>query len=139
MEKDKTFENEEQVKDPIQVIELDQNKIRVEHEDGRFVEGRLKMPYGMKKFVENMNRPSRMRYKGDDDIIVETADYTEKKDPDIYILQNMLTAWSKNEEITRHAIINDWELTDLFDRFVEEIKEKNNLIRNLGKNRKKGK
>lgn len=107
--------------------------IRIEREDGRFVEGKAKMTYGFKRKIKNLQRPDRMRYKGDDDIIMDLPEYDEKKDPDILILANQLTAWSKDEKITLNSILNDEDLGDLFDEFLDKVREINGLRVDAGK------
>lgn len=106
--------------------------LRVEDGD-RFVEGKAKMSYGYKRKIKNLQRPNKMRYKGEDDIIMYMEDYDDKKDIDLNILNKQLTGWSRDDAITFNNIKEDEELGDLFDRFLEEVKEINNLKTDLGK------
>lgn len=115
----------------MEVINVD-GIIRVEDGD-RFVEGKAKMSYGYKRKIKNLQRPNKMRYKGDDDIIMYMEDYDDKKDIDLNILSKQLTGWSRDDAITFNNIKEDEELGDLFDRFLEEVKEINNLKADLGK------
>lgn len=114
-------------KHEINVILLDEKIIRVEHSDGRFVEGKKNIPYGRRKFVKNLERPSKMRYKGDNDIIIDMPEYKDSADADIYILQTQLTSWSSTKKISKASIMENEDLCDLFEKFIEEIKEINNL------------
>ena len=107
--------------------------IEIKREDGRFVKGKEKMSYGFKKKVKNLQRPNKMRYKGDDDIIMDLPEYSTNKDPDVVILREMLTEWSKDESITFSNILNDEDLGDLFDEFLEKVREINNLKVGKGK------
>lgn len=118
-------------------IDVQDNILRVEHEDGRFVEGKARLSYGKKKLVTNMNRPSKMRYKGDDDIIMDMPEYDEGTDQDIYVLSHMLTGWSKEDKVSRKNILEDDTLGDLFDAFIEEVKKINGLVKDKEKNPKK--
>ena len=118
-------------------IDVLDNTLHVEHEDGRFVEGKARLSYGKKKLVTNLNRPSKMRYKGDDDIIMDMPEYDEGTDQDIYVLSNMLTGWSKEDKITRKNILEDDILGDLFDVFVEEVKKMNGMVKDKEKKSKK--
>lgn len=115
----------------MEVVNID-GIIRVEDGD-RFVEGKAKMSYGYKRKIKNLQRPNKMRYKGDDDIIMYMEDYDDKKDIDLNILSKQLTGWSRDGAITFNNIKEDEELGDLFDRFLEEVKEINNLKADLGK------
>ena len=108
--------------------------LRVEDGD-RFVEGKAKMSYGYKRKMKNLQRPNKMRYKGDDDIIMYMEDYDDKKDIDLNILNKQLTDWSRDDAITFSNIKEDEELGDLFDKFLEEVKEINNLKTDLGKDK----
>jgi hypothetical protein len=101
----------------------------VKFEDGDlFVEGKEKMSYGFRKRVKNMQRPSKLRYKGDDDIIVHMDEYDLKNDPDVYILQSMLTDWSGEGNVTRNRIVDDEDHGELFDKYLEYVKKLNGII-----------
>jgi len=108
-------------KDKKDVIKID--------DDDRYVEGKAKMSYGFKKKMQNIQRPSKMRYKGDDDIIMYLDDYKANQDVDLIILKNQLTGWSKKETITLGNIADDTELGDLFDEFLDKVKDINGLKR----------
>jgi len=93
----------------------------------KYVEGKVKMSYGFKKKMANQQRPSKMRYKGDNDIIMYLDDYEPNQDIDLIILKKQLTDWSKDDSITLNNIMEDTELGDLFDQFLDKVKEINNL------------
>lgn len=100
----------------------------IKFEDGDlYIEGKVKMSYGFKKRMQNIQRPSKMRYKGDEDIIMYMEDYDDRKDSDLLILKEQLTEWSKDESISFSSIKNDTELGNLFDKFLEKVKDINNL------------
>lgn len=116
--------------------EVKDGTLRVEDEkEGIWIEGKAKMSYGFKRKMSNIQRPSKMRYKGDDDIIMYMDDYNVNEDMDLLILENQLTDWSEKGKPSMRKIMDDTKLGALFDEFLDKVKEINNLLK-VGKEKK---
>lgn len=111
-------------------VDVDAEFIIVEDENGKFIKGKKRPSYGLKKQIENINKPEEARYKGKKDVIVKFNEYDPKKDQDILILRKMLTEWSHDKEISGRNIVEEVELGPFFDKFVEEFKEINDIGQN---------
>lgn len=114
------------------------NELTVEIEDkfliirngDRFVKGKKKPNYGLKKKMKNLMRPNKMTVRGENEPVdMYLSDYELNKDLDLYILHKMLTNWSKNDKVTWSNILEDEDLGELFDKFAEEFKKINNLTK----------
>lgn len=124
------------------LVLMSRAKEEIVKKDGdRFVTGRKYLSFGEKKKAKNLSRPEKIRYKGEDDIIMDMPGYDESTDLDIYIAKRMLKDWSKEEKITKENILADLELNDLLEEFIEEAKKANRLtkedLKNKGKQSKK--
>jgi hypothetical protein len=111
-------------------------KVEVEDEfliirDGdKFVKGKKKPNYGLKKKMKNLMRPNKMTVRGENEPVdMYLDDYELNKDLDLYILQKMLTDWSKEDKVSWRNILEDEKLGELFDKFAEEFKKINKLTK----------
>lgn len=101
-------------------------KIRVEREDGRFVEGRRWLNLGQRRRFKSLRL--------DDEIVLgknkETRlkmNQSEQTDEVLWLANKLITDWSAGEDINFHTIKENYELADLIEEFVEEVIEINNL------------
>lgn len=122
-------------------VEITENKIKVIDGD-RFVEGKKTPNFGQKRKMKNFMTPKKMTVQGgadaeDKPVTMELNDYSFKTDLDLYILDKMLTDWSKKEKLTWNNILEDEEIGDLMEKFAEEFKEINDLVKSKEKEEKK--
>jgi hypothetical protein len=111
-------------------VDIDDMFIVVEDEEGRFVKGKKRPSFGLKKQIQNKQRPDSIRYKGKNDVIMKLGKYDIKEDQDLFILRKMLTDWSHDKEISGSNIINEEDLMLYVEKFVEEFKEINDIAQN---------
>ena len=138
-----TKKEEEAVKNEdmgLKVIVAD-NMIRVEDGD-RYVEGKKKPNFGIKRKMQNFMSPKKLTVQGGEDatdkpVTMHLDDYASNKDLDLFILDKMLTDWSKKERVTWSNILADEEVGDLMEEFVEKFKEINDLVKSKEKEEKK--
>lgn len=108
-------------------VEIEE-KFLIIRDGDRFVKGKKKPNYGLKKRMKNLMRPNKMTVRGENEPVdMYLSDYELNKDLDLYILQKMLTGWSKDDKVTWNNILKDEDLGELFDKFAEEFKKINNL------------
>lgn len=115
--------------------------LRVEDGD-RFVEGNAKLSLGLKKKIQNMQKPSKMKVDeaGNEKSPVTMFfddDYKANEDVDLYILYKRLTDWSKKKKITWENLLDDEDMVDLSEEFVKEFKEIHGLVKVKGDDEKK--
>lgn len=122
-------EEESENKDPIVVTMVDsEEKIRVEHEDGRFVEGYAYPDFFTDRYMRTIITPPKVRVKGKKDTIAYlNTRYDTKTDQTLYILKRMLTAWSEDKQIDEKNILASKKLNRLFYKFVDKFKEINDM------------
>lgn len=113
------------IEEMIYMARIDE-KIRVEREDGRFVEGRRWLNLGQRRRFKSLRL--------DDEIVLgknkETRlkmNQSEQTDEVLWLANKLITDWSAGEDINFHTIKENYELADLIEEFVEEVIEINNL------------
>jgi hypothetical protein len=106
------------------------DKFLIIRDGDKFVKGKKKPNYGLKKKMKNLMRPNKMTVRGENEPVdMYLGDYELNKDLDLYILQKMLTDWSKGDKLSWSNILEDEELGELFDKFAEEFKKINGLTK----------
>lgn len=117
---------EEKKKNEINVEVTDEQIIVERGED--FIEGEKYMEFGFREYIKDKIQSFKsIRVKGDDDYIMTPEDYEAKNNPNFKILGKMLTAWSNDDNITLNRIKKEKKLTQLFDEFIDRVKDVNNL------------
>ncbi|MCG8514563.1 MAG: hypothetical protein MI740_10505 [Halanaerobiales bacterium] len=122
-------EKDEEEQGPIKVIFLEADeKIRVEHKDGRFIEGHAYPDFFTDRHIRTMITPPKVRVKGKQDTIAYLNNkYNPKTDQTLYILKQMLTSWSEDKNISEVNILSSRKLNQLFYEFVDKFKEINDM------------
>lgn len=112
-------------KPEISVDVTDEKIIVTRGED--FVEGDKIPSLGQKKKIQNIMRPKKMRVRDEEDVTMYLDDYSYNKDMDLYILNKMLTGWSKDKKITQSNLLKEKKLVPLLEKFVEKFKKINDI------------
>jgi hypothetical protein len=107
-----------------------EDKFLIIRDGDKFVKGKKKPNYGLKKKMKNLMRPNKMTVRGENEPVdMYLSDYELNKDLDLYILHKMLTDWSKDDKVTWGNILEDEDLGELLDKFAEEFKKINSLTK----------
>ena len=106
------------------------DKFLIIRDGNKFVKGKKKPNYGLKKKMKNLMRPNKMTVRGENEPVdMYLSDYELNKDLDLYILHKMLTNWSREDKVSWGNILEDEELQELLDKFAEEFKKINELTK----------
>lgn len=106
------------------------DKFLIIRDENKFVKGKKKPNYGLKKKMKNLMRPNKMTVRGENEPVdMYLSDYELNKDLDLYILHKMLTDWSREDKVSWGNILEDEDLGELLDKFAEEFKKINELTK----------